>query len=98
MHRCPHVSPDQDNERPLKANRCGAMHGRARVNFIHTTCIVQIDDARLMAPPENRHYTALYSNTPHGPEAGKTRDWVVIYQDGTATDARCTVITARIRV
>lgn len=45
-----------------------------------------------------RHYTALFSNTAHAHQAGKTRDWVVIYYDGDYNgyggERQCTVITA----
>lgn len=42
----------------------------------------------------NRHYTALFSNTPRAHQLGKTFDWVVIYYDGTGRERQCTVITA----
>ncbi|HVY91104.1 MAG TPA: helix-hairpin-helix domain-containing protein [Bryobacteraceae bacterium] len=41
-----------------------------------------------------RHYTALYSNTARAHELKKTRDWVVIYWDGTAGEHQSTVVTA----
>lgn len=41
-----------------------------------------------------RHYTALFSNTARAHEAGKTRDWVVLYSDNGSGDTRHTVITA----
>ncbi len=41
-----------------------------------------------------RHYTALFSNTAHAHESGKTNDWVVIYYDGSQGERQCTVITS----
>lgn len=41
-----------------------------------------------------RHYTALYSNTARAHELRRTRDWVVIYWDGTAGEHQSTVVTA----
>lgn len=41
-----------------------------------------------------RHYTALFSNTAHAHQVGKTHDWVVIYYDGGSSERQCTVITA----
>jgi hypothetical protein len=42
----------------------------------------------------DRHYTALFSNTAHAHELGRTRDWVVLYFDGHGVERQCTVITA----
>jgi hypothetical protein len=42
----------------------------------------------------DRHYTALFSNTAHAHQAGKTHDWVVIYYDGGRGERQCTVITS----
>jgi len=42
-----------------------------------------------------RHYTALYSNTPRAHSLGATRDWVVLYYDGGRGERQATVITAR---
>lgn len=40
------------------------------------------------------HLTALYSNTAHAHEAGKTKDWVVIYYDDDHhREQQCTVVT-----
>lgn len=42
-----------------------------------------------------RRYTALFSNTPHAHELGKTRDWVVLYyHEGDSSERQCTVITS----
>lgn len=41
-----------------------------------------------------RHYTALFSNTPRAHELGRTGDWVVIYWDGPEHERQCTVVTA----
>ena len=43
---------------------------------------------------EERHYTALYSNTARAHEMGTTHDWVVIYRDDHDHHGRWTVITA----
>ncbi|HEX6810396.1 MAG TPA: helix-hairpin-helix domain-containing protein [Planctomycetota bacterium] len=40
---------------------------------------------------QDRHYTALFSNTARAHELGATHDWVVIYRDG---DDQWTVVTA----
>ncbi|HYA17313.1 MAG TPA: helix-hairpin-helix domain-containing protein [Bryobacteraceae bacterium] len=42
-----------------------------------------------------RHFTALFSNTARAHEAGKTRDWVVIYWDGPSGEHQHTIVTAR---
>lgn len=41
-----------------------------------------------------RHYTALFSNSAHAHELGKTRDWVVLFYDVDGTERQCTVITS----
>jgi DNA polymerase (family 10) len=41
-----------------------------------------------------RHYTALFSNTARAHELGKTRDWVVIYEDGRVSARQWTVVSA----
>jgi len=41
-----------------------------------------------------RGYTALFSNTARAHRTGHTRDWVVLYSDGTAGEHQHTVITA----
>lgn len=48
----------------------------------------------LHATRGERHYTALFSNTPRAHELKKTSDWVVIYYDGSGGERQCTVITA----
>jgi len=42
-----------------------------------------------------RHYMALFSNTAHAHQMGKTRDWVVLYYDGRDGERQCTVITSQ---
>ena len=42
-----------------------------------------------------RHYTALFSNTPHAHALGTTRDWVILYYDAGHGERQCTVITAQ---
>jgi hypothetical protein len=42
-----------------------------------------------------REYTALFSNTARAHELGRTRDWVVIYHDGTGGEGRETIVTVR---
>jgi DNA polymerase (family 10) len=42
-----------------------------------------------------RHYVALFSNTAHAHQLGKTRDWVVLYYDGQNGEQQCTVITSQ---
>ena len=41
-----------------------------------------------------RHYTALFSNTRRAHEFGTTRDWVVLYLDGSTGERQWTVITS----
>lgn len=41
-----------------------------------------------------RHYHALFSNTPRAHRLGAVGDWVVLYWDGAAGDGQSTVITA----
>lgn len=41
-----------------------------------------------------RHYTALFSNTPHAHRMQKTGDWVVLFQDGDQGEQRWTIITS----
>jgi DNA polymerase (family 10) len=41
-----------------------------------------------------RHYTALFSNTAHAHELGKTGDWVVLFCDNGDREHRFTVITS----
>jgi DNA polymerase (family X) len=41
-----------------------------------------------------RHYTALFSNTPHDHRLQKTRDWVVLFHDGDQGEQRSTIITS----
>jgi putative hydrolase len=43
---------------------------------------------------EERHYTAMYSNTAHAHQAGATHDWVIIYRDDHQHGGPWTVITA----
>jgi putative hydrolase len=42
-----------------------------------------------------RHYTALFSNTARAHQLRRTRDWVILYEDGTSESRQYTVITAR---
>ena len=42
-----------------------------------------------------RHYTALFSNTARAHQLGRTRDWVVIYHDGSDGEHQATVVTVR---
>jgi Holliday junction resolvasome RuvABC DNA-binding subunit len=44
---------------------------------------------------DDRHYTALFSNTARAHELGMTDDWVVIYRDDRRSDGQWTVITSR---
>ena len=41
-----------------------------------------------------RHYTALFSNTPHAHRMQKTSDWVVLFHDGDQGEQRWTIITS----
>ena len=44
---------------------------------------------------DDRHYTALFSNTARAHELGTTHDWVVIYRDDDNDHGRWTAITAQ---
>jgi hypothetical protein len=41
-----------------------------------------------------RHYTAFYSNTARAHDLHKSRDWVVLYQEGEGAERQYTVITS----
>lgn len=56
---------------------------QAWLPILHTEC-------------EDRHYTALFSNTARAHELGTTNDWVVIYRDDQKGAGQWTVITARL--
>jgi hypothetical protein len=56
--------------------------GRRWLPILHTT-------------RNDRHYTALFSNTARAHELGRTTDWVVIYGDRGDSDGQWTVVTAR---
>lgn len=45
----------------------------------------------------DRHYTALFSNTPQAHRLHRTHDWVVLYyhDDGEPHERQCTIVTAR---
>lgn len=45
---------------------------------------------------DDRHYTALYSNTARAHDLGTFRDWVVIYRDDGDDGGQWTVVTSRI--
>lgn len=42
-----------------------------------------------------RHYTALFSNTPRAHRMGRTQDWVILYYENSNGEQQCTVITAQ---
>ncbi len=42
----------------------------------------------------DRHYTALFSNTPRAHALGRTHDWVVLYADGAHEERQYTAVTA----
>lgn len=44
---------------------------------------------------DERHYTALFSNTARAHRLGKTGDWVILYYDGPNGERQCTVITSQ---
>jgi len=44
---------------------------------------------------DDRHYTALFSNTARAHELNTTKDWVVIYRDDVKSHGRWTVITSQ---
>ena len=42
---------------------------------------------------QDRHYTAMFSNTARAHRLGTTRDWVILFQEGESGIHQCTVIT-----
>lgn len=44
---------------------------------------------------DERHYTALFSNTPRAHRMGTTRDWVLLYYEDGCRERQYTVITAQ---
>jgi DNA polymerase (family X) len=44
---------------------------------------------------DDRHYTAMFSNTARAHRLGTTLDWVILYQDGASGAHQCTVVTSR---
>ena len=44
---------------------------------------------------DDRHYTAMYSNTARAHELQMTKDWVVIYRDDKSDRGQWTVVTSR---
>jgi len=67
---------------PLIAPRRFNPEGKAWLPVLHTQ-------------REDRHYTALFSNTARAHMLGRTNDWVVLYADGGRGERQWTVITAR---
>ncbi len=47
---------------------------------------------------KERHYTVLFSNTARAHKLGKTKDWVILYYDGSAGERQSTVITSQFGV
>jgi DNA polymerase (family 10) len=80
---------DNEYRRGVAANRLQKITPR-RMNPKHEAWLPVLHTSR-----GARHYTALFSNTPRAHEAGRTRDWVVIYHDGPDGERQCTVITAQ---
>jgi hypothetical protein len=67
---------------PMIAPRRFNPEGRRWLPILHTT-------------RNDRHYTALFSNTARAHELGRTNDWVVIYCDRGDSDGQWTVVTSR---
>ncbi len=44
---------------------------------------------------QERHYTAMFSNTARAHELSKTRDWVIVFCDDSTKDYRYTVMTSQ---
>lgn len=51
----------------------------------------------LHAQRGERHYQAMFSNTAHAHQMGKTHDWVLLYYDDDHGERQCTVITSQRR-
>jgi DNA polymerase (family 10) len=43
---------------------------------------------------DDRHYTAMFSNTARAHRLGTTQDWVILYQDGESGAHQSTVVTS----
>jgi putative hydrolase len=43
----------------------------------------------------SRHYSAMFSNTARAHDLGRTRDWVILYLDGSGHSRQYTVITSQ---
>jgi putative hydrolase len=72
----------QDGSLPTIAPRRFNPEGEAWLPVLHTR-------------RGERHYTALFSNTPRAHRLGATRDWLVIHLEGGREEGQWTVITAR---
>ncbi len=85
---------DIDDEYRFKAARHELPRVAPRKNNPH----VQVWLPILHTEREDRHYTALFSNTDHAHAMGTTHDWVVIYLEDhrhNGQHGRWTVITSR---
>jgi hypothetical protein len=102
LGRMPRRHGDQENEAPLaeifdvdKEYRTKAAAGDLpliaprRFNPEHEAWLPVLHTTR-----GERHYTALFSNTARAHDLGKTKDWVILYYDGSDGERQCTVITS----
>ena len=79
---CQYRQAAQSGKLPLIAPRRFNPTGEAWLPILHTQ-------------RDQRHYTALFSNTARAHELGTLRDWVVIYRDDHDGAGQWTVITGR---
>lgn len=81
---------DAEYRRKAAADRLFRIAPR-RFNPMHQAWLPVLHTSR-----DNRHYTALYSNTAKAHELGTTHDWVVIYRDDHLGHGQWTAITSKI--
>lgn len=91
-HELPPIEELFDVDREYREQaKAGTLHLFAprRFNPTHQAWLPILHTQR-----EDRHYTALFSNTARAHQQGKTRDWVVLFFDNGAQEVQCTIITA----
>ncbi|MDG1807478.1 MAG: helix-hairpin-helix domain-containing protein [Pirellulaceae bacterium] len=85
---------DIDDEYAFKSIQRKIIHIAPKKNNPHNRAWLPI----LHTARENRHYTALFSNSDHAHAMGTTKDWVIIYLEDhnhRGQHGRWTVITSR---
>jgi Holliday junction resolvasome RuvABC DNA-binding subunit len=83
------LSIDEEYRRKAERDRLLRIAPR-RFNPMHEAWLPILHTHR-----EDRHYTAMYSNTARAHEWGAVRDWVVIFRDDPAGEGQWTVVNSR---